>query len=352
MKVLVVDDSAFMRRAISQMLANDPLIQVVGTARNGREAVELAKKLAPDVITMDIEMPEMDGLTALRQIMRDCPTQVLMLSSLTAEGSIVSLQALRIGAADVLAKDVSQVSLSITNIQQDLLTRVRALGQARNRHAKKVGPVATPVESTLRFRPGQFDLVCIGSSTGGPPVLETILAAVPKTMTTPIVIAQHMPELFTRSMAQRLAELTGRPVHHGASGMPVERRGIYISPGGKHTHIRKIGLARWELLVSDQPREAIYRPSVDVLLSTGSQVTNGRALGIVLTGIGDDGLLGARELHQHGGTIIAQDEESCVVYGMPKSVTQAGLPAASLNPTQIGALVATLAEPFTAAKAG
>ncbi len=352
MKVLVVDDSAFMRRAISQMLANDPLIQVVATARNGREAVDLAKKLAPDVITMDIEMPEMDGLTALRQIMRDSPTQVLMLSSLTAEGSIVSLQALRIGAADVLAKDVSQVSLSITNIQNDLLTRVRALGQARNRHAKKTGPVIAQSEPALRFRPGQFDLVCIGSSTGGPPVLETILAAVPKSMATPIVIAQHMPELFTRSMTERLAELLGRPVHHGVSGMPVERRGIYISPGGKHTHIRKVGLARWELLVSDQPREAIYRPSVDVLLSTGSQVTNGRALGIVLTGIGDDGLLGARELHKQGGTIIAQDEESCVVYGMPKSVTQAGLPAASLNPAQIGALIATLAEPMPAAKAG
>ena len=344
MKVLIVDDSAFMRRAIGQMLATDPKIQIVGTARNGKEGVEMATNLRPDVITMDIEMPEMDGITALRVIMRDCPTRVLMLSSLTTEGSRAALQALRLGAADVLAKDVSQISLSITNIQDDLLTRVRALGASKPAPRTHLQQVIATTEANLRFRPGQFDVVCIGSSTGGPPVLEAILTGIDKSFNTPIIIAQHMPEMFTRSMTERLCELTGLRVVHADNHMPIERKTIYISPGGKHTHIHRLTLAKSELLVNGEPKEAIYKPSVDALLSSAATETNGRALGIVLTGIGDDGCAGAKLLHEKGGTIIAQDQESCVVYGMPKAVTQSAIAAASLNATQIAKVLNTLVE--------
>ncbi len=349
-KVLVVDDSAFMRKAIAQMLQSDADIEVVGTARNGKEGCELAGKLHPDVITLDIEMPEMDGLTALRHIMRDCPTAVIMLSSLTTEGSHAALTALRLGAADVLAKDMSQVSLSITNIRDDLLKRVRGVAGG-SRRRKPIGMTtsssahsAGSMTSVPAYRPGQFDVVCIGSSTGGPPVLETILSVLPATMSAPIVVAQHMPELFTRSMAERLGQVCKMRVVHADDHMPLEQRTIYIAPGGKHIHLHKLGLVKWELLVNGEPKEALYKPSVDALFASAAVATGGRTLAVVLTGIGEDGLLGARDLHAKGATILAQNQETCVVYGMPKAVTQAAIIAASLSPEEIGQSVATLAK--------
>ena len=338
MRVLVVDDSAFMRKAITQMLSGHSDIDVIGTGRNGREAVELSRREKPDVITLDIEMPEMDGLTALRQIMRDCPTQVLMLSSLTTEGSHAALTALKIGAADFLAKDQSQISLAITNIEAELLTKVRALGRTKPRKRIFSQPAATqPAQSQAlpAFRSGQFDLICIGSSTGGPPVLEAIAAALPATLKTPIVIAQHMPEVFSRSMAERLARTCRLNVKHVESGMPIENGTVYICPGNHHTHVRKVRLAHYDLRVSDEPKEALYRPSASVLIRTATEAAGSRVLAIILTGIGDDGLEGCRFLKGRGGPIIAQDEETCVVYGMPKCVTEAGLATATLPPRLI-----------------
>jgi two-component system chemotaxis response regulator CheB len=346
MRVLIVDDSAFMRRAISQMLSTDPEIQVVGIARNGKEGVEMAQSLQPDVITMDIEMPVMDGLTALQRVMRQCPTQVLMLSSLTTEGSHAALRAMSLGAADVLAKDTSQVSLSITNIQADLIARVRALGLARlNRLARiATAPPAAPSAEIPQFRPGQFDVICIGSSTGGPPVLETILTAQPASLTAPIVVAQHMPALFTASMAQRLGELCRLRVVEAADHMPLERRSIYISPGGKHTHLHRLGLARWELLVNGEPQSAPYRPSVDALFSSAAEAMKSRVLAVILTGMGNDGFEGARLLHAQGAVLLAQTEETCVVYGMPKGITEQAWVAASLPPVKIAQCLRSVAD--------
>lgn len=348
MRVLVTDDSAFMRRAIVAMLQSDPDIEVVGVARNGREAVDYAKKLKPDVITLDIEMPEMDGLTALRHIMREAPTQVLMLSSLTTEGSKASLRALSLGAADVLAKDHSQVSLQIHNIRDDLIQLVKALG-ASNRFRRPAGAVAPPRAELPRLSASQFDVICIGSSTGGPPVLETILAALPATLTAPIVIAQHMPRIFTQSMAQRLNEMCPLKVVHAEDGMPLASHTVHIAPGGQHLHIDKVGLAKWRLRVSDEPKDHIYRPSVDALFSSAAAAVGKRTLGIVLTGIGDDGLDGGRELHALGATLLAQSQETCVVYGMPKAVTQAAITAASLSPTEITRCLVAMCGPANVA---
>ena len=333
MRVLVVDDSSFMRRAISQMLLSDPDIEVVGTARNGREGVDMAASLKPDVITLDVEMPEMDGLTALKQIMLKCPTQVLMLSSLTTEGSHATLQALRHGAADFLPKDMSQISATAT-LQSDLLRRVRALGQTRKeRQEAPSSPEAKQAPPV--FRSGQFDVICIGSSTGGPPVLEKILSSLSSSFSTPIVVAQHMPAVFTKSMADRLDQDCQLRVVHADQRMPLEPRTIYITQGNHNVHLHKQGLARWEIDINKEPSTTIYWPSVDVLLKTAAQSTASRTLAIVLTGIGEDGLQGAKELHGKQGTILAQDANSCVVYGMPKAVTDNNLVAASLTPDQM-----------------
>lgn len=341
MRVLVVDDSLFMRSAIVQMLSDQPDIEVVGTASNGREAVELAKTLSPDVITLDIEMPEMDGLTALQIIMRENPTAVLVLSSLTTEGSQAALTALRLGAADVMAKEASQISLRIMNIREDLLRRVRAIAEGARRRGRRLVAPATR-EGIPRWRPDQFDAVCIGSSTGGPPVLETIVSALPADLSAPVIIAQHMPAMFTQALAQRLGEISPLRVRHVTEPMPMEKGHIYIAEGHKHLYIRKTRLARWELYVSDEPQDAPYRPSVSVLFRSAAEALGARTLAVVLTGIGDDGLEGARLLHAKGAPILAQDHESCVVYGMPKAVTQAGLVTASLTPQELAQSIASL----------
>ena len=350
--VLVVDDSAFMRRVIRQMLESDAEIEVVGVARDGQEGLDAARKLQPDVITMDIEMPLMDGLTALRFVMREAPTQVLMLSSLTTEGSVASLQALKLGAADVLAKDASQFSANITKIKDELLTRVRALGRSRARRAvtaKSAPPPSHAGGAAPTFRRGQFDLVCIGSSTGGPPVLETLISALPSTFDTPIVIAQHMPELFTRSMATRLNEMCPQRVHHAADGMPIEKSSIYIAAGGSNTQIVKVRLAQHALRVGPEPDYAVYKPSVNALLASAAAATASRTLAIVLTGIGDDGMLGAKDIHAKGGTLLVQSEPTCVVYGMPKAVASANLAKACLAPAELGRCLASLAGTSSAA---
>jgi two-component system chemotaxis response regulator CheB len=342
MRVLIVDDSAFMRRALAQMLGADPQIELVGSARNGREAVEMAEKLKPDVITLDIEMPEMDGLTALQLIMRRCPTQVIMLSSLTVEGSHAALRAMHLGAADIMAKEASQISLNVNDLQDELLSRIRALG--RRKRPSTIVPQHTE-EEIPSYRPGQFDVVCIGSSTGGPPVLEAVLKQLPSHFTTPIVVAQHMPGMFTRSMAQRLDQICQVPVVEAEPGMALTLGTIHICPGGRQTHLHRVGPGRYQLLVNDTPKEALYRPCVDVLFTSAAEAFSSRVLGCVFTGMGHDGLEGAKVLRQRGARLIAQSEQTCVVYGMPKAVTENGLIDASLAPEGIARALQKLARP-------
>lgn len=347
MRVLVVDDSSFMRRAIATILNADPDIEVVATGQNGKEAVELAKKHKPDVITLDIEMPEMDGLTALRHIMRECPTQVLMVSSLTTEGSEASLKALKLGAADFLAKDHSSFSLNVVRELQDALRdTVKVLGRSKRfthlRNPGRPAPAASPSTNKLSLSGAQIQLVCIGSSTGGPPVLEAILENLPVSMTQSVVVAQHMPQVFTKSMAKRLNTLTGPEVLHIEQGMRLEHGKIYIAPGGQHTHLReKMGTLTFD--INQEPAGDLYKPSVSALFeSVAKSSLSRKSLNVVLTGIGEDGLRGAKALKAAGGKLVAQDEASCVVYGMPKAVTQANLVDASMSPKQIHELIAQI----------
>lgn len=336
-RVLVTDDSAFMRRAIRQMLEEEPDIEVVAVAHDGKMAIEYAKQHEPDVITLDIEMPVMDGLTALRHIMRSNPTQVLMISSLTTEGSVASLQALRMGAADVIAKEHSTCAANILEIKEHLVRRVRELAKSRKPNPNRVvRPTPSHEIPTLAVR--DYRILAIGSSTGGPPALEKILPTLPAEFPLPVVVAQHMPRVFTESMAKRLDDVCPMKVVHADHGTPITPGQIHIAPGGTHLHLtQKAG--RIFATLSDEPARAVYKPSVSVMFETCAEIYGGKTLGIVLTGIGDDGLSGAKTLHSKGATIIAQDEASSVVYGMPRAIAEANISAAQLNPDAIATML-------------
>ncbi len=348
-RVLVTDDSTFMRTALVRALEAAGDITVVARARNGKEAVELAKEHQPDVVTMDIEMPEMDGLTALRKIMRESPTRVLMCSSLTTEGSVQSLQALRMGAADVLAKDNGPTLPGSATFLQEFVKRVKAIGQSKKELAKLTASSSVLPrggEALPDLRVSQFDIVLIGSSTGGPPVLETILTGLPAGFPLPVVVAQHMPMVFTKSMSNRLGEICQIPVKHLDSGDGIVAGQVSICPGGLHTHLK--GSVKAVRASCDiEPSSFLYKPSVDVLFQTGAHVFGSRVLGIVLTGIGDDGTAGSKAIRDAGGAIIAQDQASSVVYGMPRSVAERHLAQSILPPaaiaTVLGRMISTSA---------
>jgi len=375
LRVLVVDDSAFMRRAITNMLKEDPGIEVVGTARDGKDAVSKVAELRPHVITLDIEMPEMDGLEALRRI-RELPLTpipaVLMCSSLTTAGSREALKALNLGAADIIAKDASNYSANMDAMRDELVAKVKAIGKrvlrfggCRSAVQAKSGMIPTVSSNTAKpssasriagpgemqnfntsspaLEPGRFDLIVIGSSTGGPPALEKILVTIAPQMQTPIVIAQHMPPVFTRSMASRLHDLCAIHVMHGEHGMPLYPGTATVIPGGQHGRVRMQRGGKLFLDIGPEPVSALYKPSVNELFASAATTTGARTLGVMLTGMGDDGKVGAAALKAAGGMIIAQDEATSVVWGMPRAVAVDGTAAAVLSLECIAALLAGLA---------
>lgn len=327
--VLVVDDSAFMRKVLQSLLNEDPRLQVVGAARNGAEALDLTRQFDPDVVTLDVEMPVMDGLAALRAIMAERPRPVLMLSSLTTEAAATTLEALSVGAADFIAKPGGSISLGIGQIAEEIREKVYRVGRrrARRRLATDPPPPPPPPPPPMAARPrriGKHQAVVIGSSTGGPSALETLLRQVPADFPLPILIVQHMPRLFTESLAERLDRLCPMRTRLATEGMTVEPRTIYVAHGGKHLTVRRV---RQEVQchLAEEPANKPHRPSVDVLFESAATVWGPYALGVVLTGMGNDGQAGATQIVARGGSVIAQDEQSCVVYGMPRAVVEAEL---------------------------
>jgi two-component system chemotaxis response regulator CheB len=335
-KVLIVDDSAFMRSALANMLSSDPEIQIVGSARDGLEAIEKVVQLKPDIVTMDVEMPRMDGIAALRHIMAHTPVPVIMVSSLTAEGAQITLEALEIGAVDFIPKNLSEMSLNILRLKEVLVDKIKQLARkgvvrrafrppvrpASNARGA-VAPAMQPVMRTTGDR--RVGLVAIGTSTGGPKALQEILPALPKEFPVPIVIAQHMPASFTGPFAERLNQLSKIEVREAKEG-DVLRPGLaLIAPGGGHMRIARKRSLETVVAISEDRENFIYRPSVDALMTSVAECFPGRALGVILTGMGNDGLKGLIDLKKTGGRIFAQNEESCVVYGMPKAVVDAGI---------------------------
>jgi len=342
-RVLVVDDSAFMRRMISQFIANDPSLEVIDTAKNGQEAVDKAKLLRPDVVTLDIEMPIMDGLEALRQIRLHCSEPkpaVIMCSSLTSAGSHEALKAMRLGAADVVAKDASIATTGLDELKADLIAKIKAVGASRPATAA-AAKVAAPAKA-ISLADRKIEIILIGSSTGGPPVLETILTRLPADLPVPVVVAQHMPALFTKSLAERLDQHCAVTVIQADGPMPLSAGMVAIIQGGKHGRVTRGEDGRFRLDVGLEPKAALYKPSVDELLRSGV-CAGERALGVVLTGMGEDGAIGGNELHRAGGTLIAQEGSTCVVYGMPRAIVSRNLAHAALSPDDIATTLASLA---------
>ncbi len=327
------------------MLEKDPEIRVVATGRDGAEGLELVRRHNPDVVTLDIEMPRMDGLTALRHIMMEMPRPVLMVSSLTVEGAEATLKAMELGAVDFIPKALSKVSLDIVRIEDDLRAKVKLIAKRRISHmryrpaarpavpgaATQTAPKTPPRPSGPQVR----DLVAIGVSTGGPPAVQKVLSRLPANFPAGVVIAQHMPAAFTGPFAKRLDSICSIHVKEAEDGERLQQGVVYIAPGGKHLRVEQ-KISRIELSVNEDPKEALYKPSANVMIDSVAQAVGRRGLGVILTGMGNDGMEGVRVLKQKGGRALAQSDSTCVVYGMPKAIVDAGLADSVLDIDEMG----------------
>ncbi|BBT15942.1 chemotaxis response regulator protein-glutamate methylesterase of group 1 operon [Metapseudomonas otitidis] len=363
-KVLVVDDSGFFRRRVSEILSADTNIQVVGTATNGREAIDQALALKPDVITMDYEMPMMDGITAVRHIMQRCPTPVLMFSSLTHEGARVTLDALDAGAVDFLPKNFEDISRNPEKVKQLLCEKVHSIARSNRRYSSYTPPPATPTPSSSGpsslSRPAaapapapassssgssssgpapkrkSYRLVAIGTSTGGPVALQRVLTQLPANFPAPLVLIQHMPAAFTKAFAERLDKLCRISVKEAEDGDQLRPGLALLAPGGKQMMVDPRGTVR--ILPGDERLN--YKPCVDITFGSAAKAFNDKVLAVVLTGMGADGREGARLLKQSGSQVWAQDEASCVIYGMPMAIVKANLADAVYGLDDIGRHIA------------
>ena len=333
-RVLIVDDSAFMRNALGKMLASDPEIEVAGIARDGVEALEKIAQLKPDLVTMDIEMPRMDGIEALRRIMATTPLPVIMVSSLTVEGARATLEALEIGAVDFLSKNLADLSLNILQVREALLEKVKQIGRRRVRQAGRppvrgfqAPPSAVPPGSgehrTEYRKERRIAILAIGTSTGGPKALQDIIPKLPKDFSVPTLVVQHMPPAFTAPFAERLNELSQVRVKEAEEGEVLKPGVVLVAPGRGHMSVRRGRVGECYVTIDENRPDLIYRPSADVMMLSVAEIFPGRALGVILTGMGNDGEKGMRAIKESGGRTIAQNEETCVVYGMARAAVEA-----------------------------
>lgn len=321
-KVLVVDDSFFIRKRLVDMLNSEPEIDVVDTAENGLEAIEKIARLRPDVVTLDIEMPNMDGLTALVRIMKENPTPVIMVSTLTEIGSEATMNALLRGAVDFIHKPTSFGDAKLYNIKEEIVAKVKIASRARLRFAQSVLAKTTGAgDVVIRAGKNSDKLVLIGSSTGGPRALLEVLPRLPKNFPAPIAIVQHMPPgPFIKSISRRLEADSQISVSEANHGDKLEPGRALIAPGGYHMLIEKGHVVR----LNQGPSVNSVRPSVDVMMSSAAAVYGSNIIGVVLTGMGHDGADGMTLIKKKGGRTIAEDQSTCIVYGMSRSVIEKG----------------------------
>lgn len=332
-RVLIVDDSPFMRKALERMLSTDD-IQVAGMARDGVDALEQIKLVKPDIVTLDVEMPRMDGLTCLKRIMAEMPLPVLMVSSLTQEGATATLEALAAGALDFIPKETSTASASILQIQQDLQEKIRKLARSPRFAKRTAGALPTtsptlpprktdrPISGLLATDP-KADLLVIGCSTGGPKALQDLLPALPKSLPVPCLIVQHMPGTFTKPFADRLNSISQVEVKEAENGETLRAGTVYIAPGGIHMFYRQRNNQSF-IELNPEPASTLHRPSVDVMFQSVAEQFSKQVLAMILTGMGSDGARGMEQLKAKGAHTLSEAEESCVVYGMPRAAFERG----------------------------
>ncbi|HTQ09607.1 MAG TPA: chemotaxis response regulator protein-glutamate methylesterase [Fimbriimonadaceae bacterium] len=341
--VLVVDDSAFMRKVVTQILIEGGLV-VLGQARDGHEAIEKAASLRPDVITLDVEMPGMDGITALKEITEKLHIPVVMLSSLTQAGAVTTLRCLEQGAVDFVAKPSGAISLNIREVGAEIVAKVRTAAQV------KVVPatISAAVKPLAASRGLRRSLVLIGSSTGGPRALQAVIPALPGNLMIPIVVVQHMPPAFTATLAERLNQSSALSVKEAAPGDRLTPGQVLVAPGGHHLEFDGSGRAS----INDGPVVHGVRPAIDVTLASLVRTYGPSMVGVLLTGMGSDGALGLKAIRDSGGFTIAESESTCVVYGMPKAAVDLGAATVSVPLGQIAAAITdAVSEPSSGLRA-
>ena len=324
-RVLVADDSAVMRTALSRMLESCPMVRVCGTAKNGLETVEKTKLLRPDVVTLDVRMPVMDGIQALKRIMGECPCPVIMVSCVTHEGAEVTIEALSAGAFDYVPKEDLHSEADLMRLRQNLLEKVDAAA-----HSIQVNKQIYPPPILSSTPAGREKWLAIpkiavfGTSTGGPKALQDIVPEFPADLPIPIIVVQHMPRGFTAPLAKRLDGMSKVQVTEANQGELIETGRVYIAPAGQHTTVFG-SPSRVCFCLSDTPDDTAHKPSVDVTMSSVVEVFGHNVLGVILTGMGSDGLKGMRAIQNAGGITIGQDEATCAVYGMPRTCAESGV---------------------------
>jgi two-component system chemotaxis response regulator CheB len=344
-KLLIVDDSAFMRKLISDFFIENKHITVVGTARNGKDAILKMKKLMPDVVTMDVEMPELNGIEALKLIMAEYPVPVVMLSSTTKSGTENTMLAMEYGAVDFIAKPSGTISLDLHKVKDELITKIiqasqvpvlkiRKSGIVRNKVIEEVQPNSIPSRINQEhikapdkeWSSSRKKMVVLGTSTGGPRALQEVLTRLPKNINLPILIVQHMPAGFTKSLATRLDQLSEIHVKEAEQGDILQNGTAYIAPGGYHMGIQKVGSSYVIHLDNQAAPRAGHRPSVDVMFESVSEFNDFDKIAVIMTGMGSDGTKGLVQLKQLGQVkAIAESAETCIVYGMPKAAFESNL---------------------------
>lgn len=349
--VLVIDDSAFMRKMISDIIESDPRLQVIGTARNGETGIQKMKELSPDVITMDVNMPVMDGIHALQEIMRTNPVPVIMLASQTANVTENTIKAIENGAVDFIMKPSGEISLNIEMIKNEIISKIIAASFARLSTDYKLEKINLVTQQTACFiqpprTPNKQTIVLLGTSTGGPRALQKVLTSLPKDFNTPFLIVQHMPAGFTKSLAKRLDTLCHFHVKEAEHGETLKRKTVYIAPGDYHMRVKLNGSS--ELVIENSKDEPInnHRPSVDALFESVSYLKNVNKVAVILTGMGNDGSKGIKKLKQMDKNcmVISEAKETAIIYGMPKAAYETGAVDHVLPLDQIGELLGRMTQ--------
>ena len=355
-RILLVDDSAVIRRLLTDVLSGDPVLEVVDSAANGRIALTKLPVVKPDIVILDVEMPEMDGLETLAEIRKRQPRlPVIMFSSITERGAAVTLEALALGANDYVTKpsNTGNMTVALQRVREELIPRIKAFCRARLAPATTAAPPDRPLTPRPVFRPEpaaslpvaprvrqRVDVVAIGISTGGPNALAALLPQLPANFPTPILIVQHMPPIFTRLLAERLAAQSAVAIVEGAAGDILRPGQVWLAPGGLHMTLERQG-TQVRLQLNQNPPENSCRPAVDVLFRSVAEVYRANALAVVMTGMGNDGLKGCEAIRRTGGQVLVQDEASSVVWGMPGFIAKAGLADGQIALTQLAGEILT-----------